>query len=258
MNMKKVSISILALAIAASSAFAWSKKAENMGNLGRMYMSVEGGVNTQKGRSIVSGSEQTSSPTGAQAAFVINAPVFKPGVNAFRDIKWAGVDVSAFFNYSYTNDFKFNNGTDSLSYTQYTVGAAVTPYLNFETTLPVLKAIKPFGIAYAGYSWCDIDTSSSVGSMSEHGNFFVYGVGAGVEVVIIDNLSFTPMWKWHGNAESGVPTYQTVGADLSYWFTDQFCFSVYWTHSFGYKTDANFELLHGDIIGAKFKIGFMR
>ena len=122
--MKKVSISILALAIAASSAFAWSKKAENMGNLGRMYMSVEGGVNTQKGKLVSTG--ETNSPTGAQAAFVINAPVFKPGVNAFRNIKWAGVDVSAFFDYSYTNDFKFNNDADSLSFTQYSVGAAVT------------------------------------------------------------------------------------------------------------------------------------
>ena len=254
MNMKKVSISILALAIAASSAFAWSKKAENMGNLGRMYMSVEGGVNTQKGKLVSTG--ETNSPTGAQAAFVINAPVFKPGVNAFKNIKWAGVDVSAFFDYSYTNDFKFNNDADSLSFTQYSVGAAVTPYLNFETTLPVFKAIKPFGTAYAGYSWSDFSGEGTYAS--EHSNYFVYGVGAGVEVVIIDNLSFTPMWKWHGNAESGVPTYQTVGADLSYWFTDQFCFSVYWTHSFGYKTDANFELMHGDIIGAKFKIGFMR
>ena len=253
MNTKKISISILAFALAATSAFAWSKKSENLGNLGRMYISVGGGINTSKMKAPATG--ETSSPTGAVGSFAINAPVFKPCVNAFKDIKWAGVDASVFFNYSYSGDYSL--GGTSFDFSQYGVGAALTPYLNFETSLPVLKAIKPFGIAYAGYSWLD----ASYGGNNMSDNFFVYGVGGGVEFVILDNLSLTPQWIWHGNAESGMPCYQSVGAELSYWFTDQFCFSVFWDHNLGYDYSGasfNGDLKHGDIIGAKFKIGFLR
>lgn len=248
MNMKKLSVMVIALALAATSAFAWSKKSTNTGNLGRMYISVEGGVNVSKAKSIATG--ETSSPTGAQGTILFNAPVFKPGVGAFKDIKWAGVDASAAFNYNYSGSFNLAN--TSFDTTNYGVMASVTPYLNFVTTLPVFKAIKPFGMGFAGYNWSTIS-----GDVSGNTNYFIYGVGAGVEVVIIDQLSFTPYWKWNGNAESGLACTQAVGADLSYWFSDQFCFSVFWNHDFGAKYGA-YEVVHSDVIGAKFKIGFMR
>jgi len=249
MNMKKLSILSVSLLLAATSAFAWSKKSENTGNLGRMYISIGGAVNAQK----IKTGATTSNPTGAYGEVVFNAPVFKPGVNAFRDIKWAGLDASAFFNYSYSG--KFTNGALSgFSNNTYSVGARVTPYLNFETTLPVFKAIKPFGIAYAGYAW----DNSSWDASSSSTNYLIYGVGGGVEFVIIDQLSFTPTWQWRGNAESGLPVYQVVTADLTYWVSDQFAFAAFWEHSFGADYSSTYAIKHGDVIGMKFKIGFMR
>lgn len=279
--MKNTSILLVSLLLAATSAFAWSKKSENTGNLGRMYLAIEGGVNktnaTIKNPTIPTYNPSTdaeSKPTGADASFIISAPIFKPGVNAFKNIKWAGVDGQVFFNYNYSGDFTANYTQGSTAFetkltnTNYTVGAALVPYLNFETKLPFLKAVKPFAMGYVGYQWFESSASSNVTAidgMNDRTSAFVYGVGAGVEFVIIDELSLTPNWKWSCSSQSGMPCVQSVGVDVSYWFTDQFGVSVYWQHNFGgeysfkygdspYTIDAS----RGDIIGAKFKLGFLR
>lgn len=257
MNTKKISVLAVSILLAASSAFAWSKKSENTGNLGRMYLSIGGGVNMSKGK--FKDSNDSSSPTGGVGMFELNAPVFKPGVNAFKDIKWAGLDAQAFFNYSYSGAFDDSVG-DSAKNTQYGVGIALVPYLNFETGLSFFKAVKPYGKAFCGYMWDDFDVSGSV-DIHDNQNYFFYGVGAGVEFVLLDEVSVTPWWQWNGNAQSGMPVYQTAGVEATYWVNDMFCVSAFWSHNFGmddYMGVQNFELKHGDMIGVKFKLGFSR
>ena len=247
MTMKKFTLISVSLILAAVSAFAWTKKTQNTGNLGRMYVSAGGGVNMSK----IKVAGETSNPTGAYGEAVINAPIFKPGVNAFRDIKWAGVDGNIFFNYNYSGKV-----ADDFTANSYAVGAGVNPYLNLVTGLPALKAVKPFGIAYVGYEWSTLNSDTSTNSNE---NYLIYGVGGGVEFVILDRLSFTPTWQWRGNAQSGKESYQVVTAELSYWVTDQFCFAAFWTHNFDFQNATPaYDYKHGDIIGLKFKIGFNR
>jgi len=76
-------------------------------------------------------------------------------------------------------------------------------------------------------------------------------------LVLLDEISVTPYWKWNANALDDMPCYHEAGIEASYWVTDQFCVSVFWSHNFGWD-DGDTELKHGDIIGAKFKIGFLR
>ena len=247
MTMKKFTLISVSLILAAVSAFAWTKKTQNTGNLGRMYVSAGGGVNMSK----IKVAGETSNPTGAYGEAVINAPIFKPGVNAFRDIKWAGVDGNVFFNYNYSGKV-----ADDFTSNSYAIGAGVNPYLNLVTGLPALKAVKPFGIAYVGYEWSTLNSDTSTNSNE---NYLIYGVGGGVEFVILDRLSFTPTWQWRGNAQSGKESYQVVTAELSYWVTDQFCFAAFWTHNFDFQNATPaYDYKHGDIIGLKFKIGFNR
>ncbi len=256
MNMKKLTLISVSLLLAAASSFAWSKKSENTGNLGRMYVSLGGAVNVSKYKA----GEIKKESTGAYGEVVINAPVFKPGVNAFRKIKWAGCDANAFFNYNYAGKIDDFDGNE-MSADSYSIGVGVTPYLNLVTGLPFLKAVKPFGIAYCGYEW----THFSFNSQKENENYFIYGVGGGVEFVLLDQLSFTPTWQWRGNAKEGNPCYQVITAELSYWATEQFCISAFWTHNIGVDNPygytglaSNADLKHADIIGLKFKVGFMR
>lgn len=262
MNTKKISVLAVSILLAASSAFAWSKKSENTGNLGRMYLSIGGGVNVTKAK--IKGTNETSSPTGGVGMFELNAPVFKPGINAFKDIKWAGLDAQAFFNYDYTGKFsgKYNGVDGSITNDSYGVGVALVPYLNFETGLSFFKAIKPYAKGFCGYMWNNTDTDGSASALDViDGNYFFYGVGAGVEFVLLDEVSVTPWWQWNGNAQSGMPTYQTAGVEASYWVNDMFCVSAFWSHSFGMKDylgAADLEQKHGDVIGLKFKLGFSR
>ncbi len=266
MNMKKITLISVALLLATASAFAWSKRNQNDGNLGRMYVSAGGGVNMSKYK--VSGIKKET--TGAHGEVVVNAPVFKPGVNAFRDIKWAGLDINGFFNFDYAgkiDSLEFRVGPDSHKYgditnNKYSVGVGLTPYLNLKTDLPFLKAIKPFGIAYCGYEWSSTSYDYNGDGVSRDNNYFIYGVGGGVEFVIVDQLTFTPTWQWRGNSDSNEPCYQVVTAELSYWFTGQFAVSAFWTHNFGvdryFENGDRISLTHGDIIGLKFKLGFTR
>ena len=168
--MKKLLIVAVSLLLAGASAFAWSKKSENTGNLGRMYISISGAVDSSKADLKVPtniapvGGDMKSTPTGAYGQFMVNAPIFKPGINAFRNIKWAGVDGQIFFNYDYSGDYKasWTSGgakTATISRSQYGIFAGLTPYLNFETGLPFLKAVKPFANGYAGYLWSDYDAT---------------------------------------------------------------------------------------------------
>jgi len=258
MNMKKITLISVSIVLAAS-AFAWSKKSENTGNLGRMYVSIGGAMNSSK----VEFAGATATPTGAFAEAEINAPIFKPGVNAFRKIKWAGVDGNIFVNYDYSGKFDIGTFTDNYT-SKFSVGAGVKPYLNIVTGLPVLKAIKPFGIAYCGYEWGSYKESDPTGSIDFNENYFIYGVGGGVEFLLIDQLALTPTWQWKGNSNSNVACYQVITADLSYWFTEQFCVAAFWEHRIGVDDVVNLgfgtnpNLKHADIIGLKFRVGFNR
>ena len=264
MNMKKITLITVSVLLAATSAFAWSKakKYENTGNLGRTYVSIGGAVDTSK--YAIRNTEHKKDATGAYGEFAINVPVFKPGVNSFRKIKWAGCDANAFFNYSYNNDIALANV--SVRSDTYSVGCGLTPYLNVETKLPFLKAIKPFGIAYCGYQWNDLEFSAQGASDKVSADYFIYGVGGGVEFVVAEGLSFTPTWQWRGNAEEGNPCYQVITAELTYWFTTQFSVSAFWMHNIGYDDVAGWtnngqtgvDLKHADIIGLRFRIGFLR
>lgn len=262
--MKKITLITVSVLLAATSAFAWSKskKYETTGNLGRMYVSLGAGVDVTKYKT---NAGEKKEATGAYGEVAVNAPVFKPGVNAFRKIKWAGCDANVFFNYDYSGEVELNNvNNDEYSANKYAVGFGLTPYLNLETKLPFLKAIKPFGIAYCGYEWSELSGSNASGGISGSANYFIYGVGGGVEFVIADGLSFTPTWQWRGNSEEDVPCYQVVTAELTYWFTKQFSVSAFWTHNFGIDAPyKNFsvvdgDLKHGDVIGLKMRIGFLR
>jgi len=253
MNIKQFSIIAVSVLLAGSSAFAWSKKMENTGNLGRTYIAIKGGVEMQRYKT---NSGAKYSPTGAATEAVINAPIFKPGINAFRDIDWLGVDGSVFFDYNYSGKL---SGLGNLSFNDYTVGAQITPYLNFVTGWSFLKAVKPFAYGRAGYTWYNVNTDSA----TTNDNYFSYGFGGGVELVLLDQLSLTPAWKWFGNAKDGIPCYNTAGVELAYWFTEQFCVSLFWDHNFGtrniYASGAtSLELQHSDTFGAMFKIGFPR
>lgn len=257
--MKKITLITVSVLLAATSAFAWSKakKYENTGNIGRTYVSIGGAVDSS--RYVARGTDSKKDTTGAYGEAVINAPVFKPGVNSFRNIKWAGLDANVFFNYSYNNDIELEGA--SIKANTYSVGFGLTPYLNIETKLPFLRAIKPFGIAYCGYQWNELSASYYGTDYSQSTDYFIYGVGGGVEFVITEGLSFSPTWQWRGNAEENIPCYQVITAELTYWFTTQFSVSAFWTHNFGVDDVAGytgFDLKHGDLIGLKFRVGFLR
>ncbi len=249
MNTKKVSILSLALVAAVSSVFAWSKKSENTGNLGRMYVSFEGGA--QFSKTEVGGVK--TSPTGASAAAVINAPVFKPAVNVFKDIKWAGLDAQVFFNYDYSGKFDINGTGSDNSSANYGVGVALVPYLNFETGFEYFKAIKPFAKGFVAYEWYD-DYMMPDMTTSD----FAYGFQGGVEVVITDRVSLTPLFQWDTSADSNIPCRKRAGVELSFWFNDQIGTAIFWMHDFGATYAGDVDVKHGDVIGAKIKIGFMR
>lgn len=65
MNMKKTTIITLSILLAGASAFAWSKKSENLGNLGRTYISISGAVNVAKYKS--AGATGTAKPAAPPA-----------------------------------------------------------------------------------------------------------------------------------------------------------------------------------------------
>ncbi len=251
MNMKKFFLLAVSVLIAGSG-FAWSKKSENTGNLGRTYISVEGGASFNRYNN--AGSKQDV--TGATASLVVNAPIFKPGVNTFKKIGWLGLDGNLFFDYNYSGDYNNNAlaNTKKFLYNEGTIGVQLTPYLNFEFDFVFLKAIKPFAYGRFGYTL----SRYSLDDGNTNPGYLSYGFGGGVEFVLLDSLSFTPVWKWYGNAKDGIPCYQTAGVELTYWFTDQFCAALFWSHNFGQRYADDFELQHGDIFGAKLKIGFLR
>ena len=64
MNMKKITIITVSLLLAGASAFAWSKKSDSLGNLGRTYVSISGAVNVSKYKS-------TSATSNGRASTVI-------------------------------------------------------------------------------------------------------------------------------------------------------------------------------------------
>lgn len=76
MNMKKLTLISVSLILAAASAFAWTKKSENTGNLGRMYVSLGGGVNMSKLKDVSDGS--TVSPTAVTAKPLSMLPYLNP------------------------------------------------------------------------------------------------------------------------------------------------------------------------------------
>ncbi len=243
MNMKKTLVVSVSALLMSLSAFAWTKTTEGEGNLGRMFVSVDGGAQFNKYKNL--DGEKFDKVSGV-AAIEFNVPVFKPGVNAFKDISWMGVDLNAAFNFAGGD---IVNGASLLSYG---VQASAVPYLNFETGWKYFQAIKPFAFGRAGYLWNEYGND-----FSSDQNYFTYGFGGGVEFVVSETFSVTGVWAWNGNAESGVPIYQTVGAEATYWANSMMGFSIFAEHNFG-ADYSGFEHKHGDTFGVKFKIGFAR
>lgn len=251
MNMKKTFVVSLSALLVAASAFAWSKKAEGEGNLGRTYISFGGGASFSK---MESNTGATSSKVQGVADAVVNVPVFKPGVNAFEDISWAGLDAQLFFNFKGGNLASF--GGDSLNVLGFGAGGALLPYLNIETGWKYFQAVKPFAVGKVGYQGNQF--GGSLSDAIDNENMFVYSAGGGVELVVTEGLSVTGLWLWNSTTKEDVPCYQTVGGEITYWATQMVGVGIFAEHNFGSKTEYGAELKHSDTFGIRVKIGFKR
>ena len=252
---KKTSLLLISF-MAAASVFAWSKKVENTGNLGRTYIGLGAGAQF----TTVKAAGEKKTVTGVDGGIVFNVPVFKPNVNVLRDVSWFGMDAQVYFDANYSGDI--SKDTVSFKQTDYSAGITLLPYLNLETGFEFFKAIKPFGIASVGFTFHTVDVSGVEDQYFKDQTYVQYAVGGGVEFVITDKVSFAPKWVWHGNQADYLPCYQSVGCELTYWATNQFAVSAFWNHNF--DADSNLvgsgaELTtRGDIIGLSIKVGFPR
>ena len=251
MNMKKTFIVSVSALLMVTSAFAWSKKAEGEGNLGRTYISLGGGASFSK----VKVAGESSSKVQGVADAAINVPVFKPGVNALEDVSWIGLDAQLYFNFGGGSLAKFDG--ESLNVLSYGAGGALIPYLNFETGWEYLQAIKPFAIGKAGYAGTQFSGGLSDTYNMDNLDMFVYSGGGGVELVITENLSVTGLWMWNASAKEDIPCYQTVGGEITYWASHMFTVGIFAEHNFGSDNGA-YDFTHSDTFGIRFKIGFKR
>ncbi len=273
MNIKKASLLVITSLLATSATFAaWSKKTENTGNLGRTSIIIAAGAEYNSSKVSLFGASERSDAVGASGTLAFNIPVFKPSVNVLKDCKWFGMDAQVFANGGYSGETTFTNPALSsvkLSEVRFDIGVGLTPYLNFETSLEYLKAVKPFVLVAAGYSIAS--GSNEAGGVANPGdgflsspNYFFYKFGGGVEFVITDKLSVTPTWIWNGNEGSNIACTQAVGLDLTYWATDQLGVSFFWTHDFGANESENYlgidysKETRSDVFGLKLRIGFAR
>jgi len=185
------------------------------------------------------------------------------------------MDLQAYFETNYNGGGEFTTALpDTFTFSQvaYTPGITLLPYLNFEPGYDFLKAIKPFGIASIGYSF--VQASNSNGSSEfepasgflDNQNYVVYSFGGGIEFVITEKLSITPTWRWNGNQGDGIACNQNVGVDITYWATNQFGISAFWSHDFS-STSSSYSTTDGDymnvdqradVFGLVFKLGFPR
>lgn len=253
--MKKITIVLLSLMAASTAVFGWSKKSENSGNLGRMYVGLGGSADFQTVKVSNGANSVKKTCPGGSANLEFNVPILKPNVNVLKKVSWFGLDLTPFFNYSYLNFDAAQNGTASIpAFTSnvFTVGAGLTPYLNFETGLEYLKAIKPFGTAAFGYQWqCGESTGTS------DANNVVYSIKGGVEFVITDMLSVSPYWLWSANNFENQPCTQSLGIEGTVWASDQIGISLFYNHSFDANMSSN-TTFRGDTFGVMLKVGFVR
>ena len=252
---KKTSLLLISF-LAAASVFAWSKKIENTGNLGRTYISAGAGAQFT---TVKAGGEKKTA-TGVDGGILFNVPVFKPNVNVLRDVSWFGMDAQLYFDANYSGDIKLS--TFDFKQTDYSAGLTLLPYLNFETGFEYFKAIKPFGIASVGFTFHTVDGDETNEYFKDQ-TYVQYAVGGGVEFVITDKLSFSPKWVWHGNQADYLPCYQTVGCELTYWATNQIAVSAFWNHNLEADSslvgvDNSEFTTRGDVIGLTVKVGFPR
>ena len=247
MNMKKTFILTISAFLVTASAFAWSKKTEGQANLGRTYISIEGGA--QFNKFVDPAGKHT--PTDGVAGIAFNVPVFKPGVNALKDVSWIGLDAQAFFGLA------GGDVIDGVDFLNYKAGIALVPYLNFETGWSFIQAIKPFAYGRVGYEWMNF---SGENNTAEDENYVFYGFGGGVEIVATSSLSLTGQWNWYGNAQSGMPCSNSVSGELTYWLNGMFATAIFAEHNFGANYDDynSVDFKHGTTIGLRFKIGFNR
>jgi len=247
--MKKTTIVILSLLIATTSLFGWSKKVKNSGNLGRTYIGIGAAADFAKGKM----NGEKSDAMGGSAKLLFNIPVFKPNVNVLKGVPWFGMDLTPFVGYGYQSFPSVATSVlgDSGQYLQ--VGASVTPYLNFETGWEYLCAIKPFisGTAAYQHNWADNSVVSNFDDSA-----FAYGFGAGIEFVITDRLSLTPMWKWNSNSANHAQDIQSLAVDLTFWASDQIGFSLFFEHDIRFKV-GNYEQ-ENNTVGVMLRIGFPR
>ncbi len=247
MNIKKTFILTVSALLVASSAFAWSKKTEGQANIGRAYLSIEGGAQFNDYKA----GGETKSRVGGEAAAVFNIPVFKPNVNVLSDISWIGMDAQIIGNFS---GGKAGMAGAEENFKNYGVGAALVPYLNFETGWEYFQAVKPFIFGKAGYAWTNNYGTSATGTEG----YFAYSFGAGCEFVITENLSVTGTYTYNENRGSDldIPTTSAVGVEVTYWTNGILGFSLYASHCFNEDYDS-FDV-KGTSFGVKFKIGFNR
>jgi len=248
--MKKTTIVILSLLVATTSLFGWSKKVQNSGNLGRTYIGIGAAADFARGK-VASG--HSDNAMGGSAKVLFNIPVFKPNVNVLKGVSWFGMDMTPFVSYGYTTFPSVISPVLGDHGQTLQVGTSVTPYLNFETGLEYLVAIKPFIIGTAAYqhNWADTSVVSNFDDSA-----FAYGFGGGVEFVITNKLSLTPIWKWRSNTASHAEDIQTLGVDLSFWASDQIGVSLFFEHDIRFKRDGYEQ--SNNKVGVMLKIGFPR
>ena len=244
--MKKTFILTLSALLVSASAFAWSKKSEGQANLGRTYIEIGAGAQFNKNK--INNVQDTE--TNGVGGIAFNVPVFKPGVNALEDVSWLGLDTQVFFN------LRGGDMNDNFNFLNYRAGIALVPYLNFETGWKFLQSVKPFIYGNAGYEWYNFGGNTPAGF--EDQNFFFYGFGGGLEVVLLEGLSVTGQWNWFGNTENGMPNNTSVSAELTYWLNGMIACALFVEHNFGEDYSSSFTHKHGTTGGLKFRIGFNR
>lgn len=252
MNTKKFIVSVLSVMLAATSLMAWQKgDNSSIANIGRTYFEIDAAANMGK----YNAGALKDSPTGFAGKALLNTSIFRPGVNSFKDIPFAGLDLGFFADYDYSGDIEYAAGKTAHA-NDVVLAAQLKPYLNFDLPFSVFQNIKPYCFGYAGYEWFKVGgvNNSDISGMA-------YGCGAGVEVTIVKGLVLTPEWVWHANSDKAFPCYQTASVELSYWFSRQLSAGIFWEHDFGKEMafgSATVDNRHSEVIGFKFRVGFLR
>lgn len=265
MNIKKTFIISISTLIASASVFAaskYSKAEEAEANLGRMYISLGAGANVVHYNSVdVEGLGTSETPVGGLANLTFNIPVFKPSVNAFKDISWAGFDVQLngyFGGYSKTvayenEDFEMVSASGTIF--NYAFAISAVPYLEFDTGWDYFQSFKPFAVATVGYQWNtrtgDLPSPALSGTDS---HYLIWRLGAGLEVPVTEAFSLTGLITYNSNTGKNVPQTVAVGAEATYWVNSFVGCSAFAEYDFGSSNGNTSEF----VFGLRFKVAFNR